>query len=199
MLSIGRTVVSMDLLEKRFICDTKKCRGLCCYYGDSGAPLTEEEGEILEKIYPVVKKFMRPQGISSVESQGTSMTDSDGDLVTPMVGTAECAYAIVENDIYMCAIERAWHQGKIEFRKPESCHLFPVRVKRYKELDAVNYEEWKICRTAIEKGVAENVPVYRFLEEPLIRAFGKEWYRELTTAAEEIEKRRIGKGDKEAD
>lgn len=197
MLSIGRTVVSMDLFEKRFICDTKKCRGLCCYYGDSGAPLTEEEGKILEKIYPVVKNYMRPQGIASVESQGTSVIDREGDLVTPMVGRAECAYAIVENDIYMCAIEIAWQQGEVDFRKPESCHLFPVRVKRYRELDAVNYEEWKICRTAIEKGVAEDLPVYRFLEEPLTRVFGIEWYRELAIAAEEIEKSRKSKGDLE--
>jgi hypothetical protein len=180
----------MDLFEKRFICDTQKCRGLCCYYGDSGAPLTEEERSILEEIWPLVKKYMRPEGIAAVERTGTSMTDSDGDLVTPMVGSAECAYAIIEDDIYMCAIERAWHNGDIQFRKPESCHLFPVRVKRYREFDAVNYEEWKICKAAIEKGGAEDVPVYRFLEEPLKRVFGNEWYREITIAAAEIDKRR---------
>jgi hypothetical protein len=180
----------MDLFEKRFICDTRKCRGLCCYYGDSGAPLTEREEGILEEIWPVVRKYMRPDGIAAVERNGTSMTDSDGDLVTPMVGSAECAYAIIEDDIYMCAIERAWHNGDIKFRKPESCHLFPVRVKRYREFDAVNYEEWKICKAAIEKGVSEDVPVYRFLEEPLKRVFGTEWYSELSAAAREIEKRK---------
>ena len=111
-------------------------------------------------------------------------------MVTPLIGTAECAYAIIVDGIYMCAIEKAWHEGKVQFRKPESCHLFPVRVKRYREFDAVNYEEWKICQHALTNGAEKNVYVYQFLEEPLTRVYGSEWYRELTIAAGEIRKMR---------
>ena len=190
MLSIGRTIISMDLFEKRFVCDLEKCKGQCCYYGDSGAPLEESEAVILEAIYPVIKEYMRPEGIAAVERQGTSLTDSDGDVVTPLIGTAECAYTIIKDGIYMCAIEKAWHEGKIEFRKPESCHLFPVRIKKYREFDAVNYEEWKICQHALTNGATKDVYVYQFLKEPLTRVYGSEWYKELTIAAGEIRKMR---------
>lgn len=178
----------MDLFEKRFVCDLEKCKGQCCYYGDSGAPLEQSEAEILEKIYPIIREYMRPEGVAAVERQGTSMIDSDGDVVTPLIGTAECAYAIIKDGIYMCAIEKAWHEGKVEFRKPESCHLFPVRVKKYREFDAVNYEEWKICQHALANGAAKDIFVYQFLKEPLTRVYGSEWYRELTIAAGEIRK-----------
>lgn len=188
MLSIGRTIISMELFEKRFICDLDKCKGHCCYHGESGAPLEDNEAEILEEIYPVIKEFLRDEGVEAISRQGTSLIDSDGDRVTPLVGTAECAYAIIDNGIYKCAIEKLWHEGKISFRKPVSCHLFPVRVKKYREFDAVNYEELKICKPALLKGASENLFVYQFLEEPLKRVYGDEWYNELTIAAGEIRK-----------
>jgi hypothetical protein len=188
MLSIGKTIVSLHLFEKRFACDLEKCRGQCCYYGDSGAPLEENEAEIIELIFPEIKYLMRSEGIEAVESQGTSVIDSDGDIVTPLIGNNECAYAIIENGIYKCAIEKAWFEKKISFRKPESCHLFPARIKRYRDFDAVNFEEWKICKPAIINGISQDIPVYRFLKEPLIRVYGEEWYRELTIAADELKK-----------
>jgi hypothetical protein len=189
MLSIGRAIVSMDLLEKRFICDLDSCKGYCCYDGDSGAPLEEEEAKILKEIYPKIKSYMRPEGVTAIEKQGTSVIDSDGDTVTPLIGAAECAYTFIEDGVYKCAIEKAWVDKKIKYRKPESCHLFPVRIKRYNDFDAVNYEELKICKPALALGKAKEVYVYQFLKEPLIRVYGKDWYKELTIAAQEIEKR----------
>ena len=188
MLSLGKTIISSAIFEEKFACDIEKCRGHCCLHGDSGAPLEEEEAQILGGVWPILKKYMRPEGIRAVQQKGTSMTDSDGDLVTPLIGNAECAYAQYVNGIYYCAIEKAWMEKKISFRKPISCHLFPVRIKKYEEFDAVNYEELKICSPAVRRGKAENIPVYRFLKEPLIMVYGKQWYDELLIAADEIRK-----------
>lgn len=190
MLSIGKAIVSMDLFEKKFICDLDKCKGYCCVDGESGAPLNELEVELLEDVYPLIQSYMRPEGVIAVEKQGTSVIDADGDMVTPLIGVAECVYTFIENGIFKCAIEKAWYDKKIDFRKPESCHLFPVRVKSYKEFDAVNYQELKICKPALAKGEAEGVYVFSFLKEPLTRLYGKEWYKELSIAAKEIEKRK---------
>ncbi len=193
MLSIGRTIISMDVLEKKFMCDLQNCKGACCFYGDSGAPLEKEEGEILEKILPELQDILRPEGKEAIGLIGSSMIDSDGDLVTPLIGKEECAYTLLEDGIYKCAIEKAWHMGLVSFRKPVSCHLFPVRLKKFEGFDAVNYEEWKICRPARELGQRENMPVYRFLEEPLKRVYGAKWYKEVVIAAREIDKRSGGK------
>ncbi len=190
MLSLGKAIVSSAVFEEKFACDLEKCRGYCCLQGDSGAPLLEEEGAILEEIWPVIKHYMRPEGIRAVEEKGISMIDDDGDLVTPLIGKAECAYAGYSEGIYYCAIERAWEDRKISFRKPISCHLFPLRVKRYREFDAVNYEEIKICRPAVRRGKAGDIPVYRFLKDPLIRLYGREWYKELLSAAADIRRKK---------
>jgi len=191
MLSLGKTIISSAVFEEKFSCDLGKCKGHCCLQGDSGAPLEENEAGMLEKIWPVLKTYMRPEGIKAVEQKGTSLVDADGDLVTPLIGNAECAYALYDEGIYLCAIERAWENRQISFRKPVSCHLFPIRIKRYKEFDAVNYEELKICRPARKKGLAEDIPVYSFLRDPLIRIYGGEWYEELLTAAREIKKNKV--------
>lgn len=188
MLSLGKTIISSAVFEEKFACDLEKCRGHCCLHGDSGAPLEEEEAQLLEELWPVIRQYMRPEGISAVESQGTSIIDADGDTVTPLIGNAECAYAQYKNGIYYCAIEHAWQEKKIPFRKPVSCHLFPIRVKKYPEFDAVNYEELKICKPALKRGKAENIPVYCFLEEALVRVYGREWYDELLSAAAAIER-----------
>ena len=176
----------MNLFDKKFCCDLQKCKGSCCRYGDSGAPLEEKEAIILEEIWPELRAYMRAEGIKAVEEKGTSMIDSDGDTVTPLIGNDECAYAVVEEGVFKCAIEKAWSDKKIKFRKPESCHLFPVRIKRYQEFDAVNFEEWKICKPARKLGEDLDLPVYRFLRDPLIRVYGKKWFREVEKAAQEV-------------
>jgi len=186
MLRIDDIIFSFDILEKKFVCDLTDCRGACCRDGDSGAPLLDDEVFILEKIWPNVKEYLRPEGLKAVEEQGTSAIDFENDKVTPLISDAECAYTLVENGIYRCAIEKAWTEGKISFQKPVSCHLFPVRIKKYSDFVAVNYQELPACSGARHKGGAEGVYVYEFLKEPLIRALGGKVYNELCIAAGEL-------------
>ncbi|NMC36868.1 MAG: DUF3109 family protein [Bacteroidales bacterium] len=188
MLRIGDIIFSLDILEKRFKCDLDHCLGNCCRYGDSGAPLSDEEVSILEEIWPDLRPYLRPEGINVIENEGTSVIDFENDYVTPLIGNEECAYALLEGNIYMCGIEKAWSEGKIEFRKPVSCHLFPVRVKKFRSFTAVNYQELAICSHARECGSNEGIYVYEFLKTPLLRVFGDEVYNELCIAARELRK-----------
>ena len=188
MLRIEDTIFSFDVLEKKFICDLPRCLGNCCRYGDSGAPLTGNEKQILDEIWPVLKQYIRPEGVKAVGELGTSVIDSENDRVTPLINNEECAYTILSDNIYMCGIEKAWADGKISFRKPLSCHLFPVRIKNFSGFRAVNYEELQICSCARERGSSEGVFVYEFLKEPLIRALGPEIYIELCEATNELRK-----------
>jgi len=188
MLRIGDVIFSLDVLEKKFRCDLPRCMGNCCRYGDSGAPLLESEVLILESIYPEVKPFLRPEGAEVLEKEGTSVTDFENEHVTPLIGNEECGYTVIEKGIFMCGIEKAWAEGKIAFRKPLSCHLFPVRIRHYPSFMAVNYQELSICSPARECGISEGLYVYQFLREPLIRALGEELYNELTIAAVELRK-----------
>lgn len=189
MLRIGDTIFSLDVLEKKFRCNLPECLGNCCRYGDSGAPLLDSEVMILDEIWPDVMKYIRPEGIGIIEKEGTSIIDFENDRVTPLIGNEECAYAVLEKNILKCGIEIAWHDGKISFRKPLSCHLFPVRIKYFSDFKAVNYQELSICSSARESGSCEKVYVYEFLKEPLIRALGAEMYEELCIAARELRKK----------
>jgi hypothetical protein len=188
MLRIEDTIFSFDVLEKKFRCNLPVCLGNCCRYGDSGAPLSVEETLILDNIWNEVKPYLRPEGVSAIEEKGRSVTDFENERVTPLIGNEECAYTIHKNNIFMCGIELAWSDGKISFRKPLSCHLFPVRIKNYSDFKAVNYEELAICSAARKKGDEEGIYVYEFLKEPLIRALGEVLYKELCIAAEELRK-----------
>lgn len=188
MLQIDDTIVSLSLIEKKFLCDLSACKGSCCRYGDTGAPLTAEEASALEQIFPDVRPFLRPEGIRAIEKVGTSVTDIEGELVTPLINNAECAYTVMECDVYKCGIETAFNAGAVGFRKPLSCHLFPVRVKQYSSFRAVNYEEWSICQPGVACGLKRDIDLYVFLRDPLIRAFGQEWYDSLTWAAGEYVK-----------
>jgi hypothetical protein len=188
MLRIDDNIISLDILEKKFCCDLPHCLGNCCRYGDAGAPLTNDEVEILDQILPQILPYLREEGKTEIKRQGTSVTDFEGEKVTPLIGTEECAYTVMSGNIYMCGIEKAWLEGKIKFRKPLSCHLFPVRMKQYSEFKAVNYEEWAICKAAREKGKNEALFVYKFLKEPLIRALGSEVYEQICIAADQLRK-----------
>jgi hypothetical protein len=188
MLRIKDNIISLDLLESKFKCDLTQCLGNCCRYGDSGAPLTAEEVIILDEIIDSVMPFLRPEGQAAINAKGTSVVDFEGDNVTPLIGVDECAYTILRDNIFMCGIECAWTEGKISFRKPLSCHLFPVRIKKYPGFNAVNYEEWSICLSARDKGISEGIYAYEFLKEPLVRALGKEVYKDLCDAAAELRK-----------
>jgi len=181
MIEIGKTLISQDILEKKFVCDLSACKGACCIEGDAGAPVTEEEKAILDDIYEDVKPFMRPIGIKAVEEQGKYIKDPwDAETVTPLVNEKECAYVTFDDKgTALCSIEQAHKAGKIDFKKPISCHLYPVRITSYTAYDAVNYDQWDICSPACACGSELNVKVYKFLKESLTRKYGEEWYAQL--------------------
>ena len=189
MLEIGKTLVSLDVIEKHFLCDLLKCKGACCVEGDSGAPITKEEEKKIKEIYPIVEPYLPEANKKTIKENGVSYVDGDGDLVTILVNKSECAFTFRdERGILKCGIEKAYFEGKTDFRKPISCHLFPIRVTEYKRFDAVNYERLKICIPGRECGKAQKLPMYKFLKEPLIRKYGKTWYKELEIAAGHIAK-----------
>ena len=185
MLQVQNALVSLDLIEKFFICDLDKCLGECCIEGDAGAPITEEEYKKLKEILPVVWNDLLPSAKERIKEAGVSYIDEEGDLVTQIVDGKNCVFTCYgKNGMCMCAIEKAYREGKIDFNKPISCHLYPVRLTEYPNFTAVNYHSWKICKAAEVLGRAKKVRVYQFLEGPLTRRFGKEWYEELKIACE---------------
>ncbi|GAA4279968.1 DUF3109 family protein [Gaetbulibacter aestuarii] len=187
MFQLGKTIVSEEVIENDFICNLHACKGACCIDGEAGAPLDEAETEILERIYPKVKPFLRPEGIAAIEAQGTFVKTEDDELETPLIDGADCAYVIFdEQGTALCGIEEAYNQGEIDWKKPVSCHLYPVRVQDYSEFSAVNYHRWQICDDACTLGQELGVPVYKFVKEALIRKFGADWYAELETVAENL-------------
>lgn len=188
MFQIGKTIVSDDVLEKEFVCNLTACKGQCCIDGDAGAPLDKEETAILEEIYPVIKSYLRPEGIASIEENGTWVVGEDGDYETPLINNKECAYVIFDGATALCGIEQAYNEGLVKWKKPISCHLYPIRIKEYSQFSAVNYNRWHICDDACVLGKELEVPVYRFLKEPLIRKYGEGWYAELELVAEEWRK-----------
>ncbi|MDA3880452.1 MAG: DUF3109 family protein [Prolixibacteraceae bacterium] len=187
MIQIGKTIVSFDIFDKHFLCDLNTCKGVCCVDGDSGAPLTQEEAKLIEENYPAFEPYLDKKYKKVIGETGFSVIDSDGDLVTPLYNNLECVYTYSdENGITKCAIEKAYFEGKSTFRKPVSCHLFPVRITEYKDFDAVNYQQLDICKAARTCGKAKQLPLYIFLKDALIRKYGKEWYAELEVAASQI-------------
>jgi hypothetical protein len=179
MIEVGGTIVSSELFDTNFVCHLEKCRGLCCIYGDAGAPLTEQESLELERIYEDIKPFLRQEGISAIEEKGHWHYDDDGDRVTPLMGKDDCAYSIIDNGIARCAIETAFFSEAVSFRKPISCHLYPVRVSKVGDRDALNYHRWNVCEPARKLGNEYGMPVFRFLKDALVRAYGGEFYEEL--------------------
>ncbi|MEZ4737976.1 MAG: DUF3109 family protein [Flavobacteriales bacterium] len=181
MIEHRGTLISEDLFEKRFVCDLNACKGACCVAGESGAPLTQDEAELLKELWPKIKPYIPEKGRRAIEADGVSEVDDDGDLVTTLVeGRGECAFTVFdEKGIALCGVEKAWKAGAIPFRKPLSCHLYPIRVVKLADHDGLNYHKWPICKPACECGAKLNVPVYRFLKDALIRAYGEEWYAEL--------------------
>ncbi|CAG5071214.1 hypothetical protein DYBT9623_03367 [Dyadobacter sp. CECT 9623] len=186
MILIDHTCISDDIEDQLFVCNLEKCKGACCVEGDSGAPLDEAEVAILDEIYPMVEPYLSEEGKKAIAEQGTSTQDFDGDFVTPIIDGRECAYAIYDQKgILKCGIEAAYLDGKIGYKKPISCHLYPIRVTKYDEFHALNYDRWSICSPACDLGKQLGVPVYQFLKEPLIRAYGPEWYGQLSREIDE--------------
>src|SRR5690554_3071866 len=186
MFQLGKTIVSEDILEKELVCNLSVCKGACCVDGDAGAPLSKEETKILEEIYPILKPYLREEGIKAIEEQGKWITGWDSGLETPLIEGKDCAYVIFDGATALCGIEQAYNEGKIGWKKPISCHLYPIRIKEFSDFSAVNYDRWDICNDACTLGKELGVPVYKFVKEALIRHFGQKWYEELDKVAEEV-------------
>ena len=163
MIQIDETIISLDVLKVKFSCDVQKCKGACCVHGDSGAPLELEEATALEDLLPQITPYLSESGLKAIQQHGPHMIDNEGDLVTVLVDKKECAFVFFENGIAKCSIEKAYFDGKIPFRKPVSCHLYPVRVKKYNDFTGVNYDQWEICKDALVKGRRENIPLFVFI------------------------------------
>lgn len=186
MIQIQDTLVSLDLVERFFCCDLDDCKGACCLDGDAGAPLEPGEADTLRRILPEIWDDLLPAARREIEANGVSYTDVEGDEVTSLVEGGNCVFSTLdENGGWICAIERAFRQGRIDYYKPISCHLYPVRLKRFDTFTAVNYHRWKICKGAEVLGRAKGIRAYQFLEGPLRRRFGDEWYEELKLTCEE--------------
>lgn len=183
MIEIDGKIVSSEIITSKFLCDLSRCRGICCVEGNAGAPLDEAEAATLADEYASFKPYMTREGVEAVENQGFSVIDADGDLVTPLVGDAQCAFSFNEDGVTLCAVEKAWAEGKCTFRKPISCHLYPIRVVRFGNgTFGLNYHRWGVCSWAGELGREKGVPVYRMLREAIVRRFGEEFYRALEEA-----------------
>ncbi len=177
MIIVDDTILSEDLLDVCFTCDLKKCLGNCCVEGDAGAPLTKEETNILQRIYPSIKPYLLNDSLRAIAQQGLYVKDFEGELTTPLVDNKQCVYVYYdEHKIARCAIEKAFFDGEINFRKPISCHLYPIRISQNNGFDAVNYHKWPVCDPARKYGEKLNVTVYEFCKDALIRKYGKKWY-----------------------
>jgi len=189
MFQISNTLISEEILENDFVCNLSACKGACCVDGQSGAPLDKDETRVLADIYKKVKPYLRKEGIEVIEEKGYFVIGSDGELETPLVNNEECAYVTFnEGGIAKCGLEEAYNDGVTDWKKPISCHLYPIRIQEYTEFTAVNYHKWTICDPACSLGEELKVPIYKFVKEALIRKFGTVWYNELELAAKEHSK-----------
>lgn len=184
MIIVGNCLVSEEIFEEHFVCDLGACKGACCVEGESGAPLGTEELELLESSFSAAKTLMNEAGLSAVNEKGLYQYDADGDLVTTLVGEhGACAYAIFdENGTAQCSFEKAFAAGLTQWKKPLSCHLYPIRLGRSGDYTTVNFHRWQLCEPACACGSRLKIPVYRFLRESLIRQFGEYWFSELEQA-----------------
>lgn len=189
IVQVGNVLVSPDIFTEKFCCDLDKCKGQCCVEGDAGAPVTLDEIGGIEDSLDTVWKDMNASAQAIVDKQGVAYVDQEGDLVTSIVNEKDCVFTCYENGCCLCALERAYRAKKTEFVKPISCALYPIRVKDFKNgTVGINYNRWDVCKDAIVKGRELNLPVYKFLEGPLTRRFGADWYNELCEVAEQIKK-----------
>ncbi len=191
MIIHHKTLISEDVIEKNFICDIEKCKGACCVEGEFGAPITEEEIKIIEAEFDNIKPFLSDKGLKEIEKNGIWEKDRDGDIVTTCRKSGECNFSSYdEKGILGCAIEKAWKAGSTTFRKPISCHLYPIRITELADYDALNYHKWDVCKPACKLGNKHKMPIYKFLKDALIRKYGEEWYNELDEVCEAFLKRK---------
>ncbi|MCE2616912.1 MAG: DUF3109 family protein [Phocaeicola sp.] len=189
MIQVGDVVVSLDIFREKFLCDLDKCHGACCVEGDAGAPLELNEVTQIEKALPQIWDDLSLKARRVINKQGVSYVDEEGDMVTSIVNGKDCVFTCYDDKgCCFCALEKAYRAGKIMFCKPISCYLYPIRIKDFGKVKGINYNRWDICKSAVIKGEQANLPIYKFLKDPLVRKFGAEWYRELELTAEELKK-----------
>ena len=187
ILEVGGVLISSDILTERFCCDYEKCRGICCIEGDAGAPVDLDEIGGIEEALDTVWGDLSASAQSVIDRQGVAYTDQEGDLVTSIVHGKDCVFTCYDGDNCLCALEKAYRNGKTKFCKPISCALYPIRVKQFSGgLVGLNYHRWKICEDAVKKGQELDLPLYQFLKEPLTRRFGAEWYQELCNVTDDL-------------
>lgn len=189
MFLIQNTLVSLDVIEKEFCCDLNKCCGCCCIEGDAGAPISYDEVKEVEQILPQLLPDMTKEAREIVAKQGISYLDPSGERVTSIVNDKDCVFARTDHNGWCyCLIEKAYNAGKINFKKPISCHLYPIRLTKVGDYIGVEYHRWDICHCARQLGKKLHTPLYQFLREPLIRRFGHAWFDELELTANEWKK-----------
>ena len=187
ILEVGGVLISSDLLTELFCCDYEKCKGACCIEGDAGAPVTLDEIAGIEDALDTVWSDLSASAQAVIDKQGVAYTDKEGDLVTSIVRGKDCVFTCYDGDSCLCALEKAYRQGKTRFCKPVSCALYPIREKNFGYgVIGLNYNRWDICRDAVKKGQALGLPLYQFLKEPLIHRFGEDWYQELLDTVREL-------------
>lgn len=186
MFVIKDTLVSLDLVERFFVCELSTCKGQCCIDGDAGAPLLPEEDKEINRFLPQILPLLTPGGRKTIEENGTSYIDDEGDLVTSLIEGKNCAFTIFDKKgVCLCALEKAYRDGLLPNLKPSSCFLYPLRLQKVGNMTALNLHRWKICSCAEKNGAKLKIRAYKFLKEPLIRQFGEEWYEELDRTASE--------------
>ncbi len=187
MLALNNTLISEDILNNEFVCNLEACKGICCVEGDYGAPLEQSEIGIIEESLDEIKPYMNKANREKLENKGFYEQDPDGDMVTKCMGGKDCIFVRKESDgVYKCTIERAWEDGKINFQKPVSCHLYPVRLEEDGPMTQLHYDKAEMCDPACTLGKSLQVPLYKFVKEALIRKFGEEWYNQLDSIAESL-------------
>lgn len=192
MIEIEGKVINTEIFRRRFVCDISKCKGTCCYDGDSGAPLEKEELDKLTEVFPAVEPLLSDKEREEISRQGLWVTDADGDFVTPIIDGRECVYTNREPDgTWSCAIEKAFREGNTNWRKPISCYLYPIRVSKTRKYELLNFHEWEVCRPAMELGQKVGTPAYKFLREPIIEKFGEDFYKELEELEQELSRQGI--------
>ena len=189
MIAIDHVLLSDEVVERHFVCDLQKCKGGCCVDGDCGAPITQEEANTIAAIYPKIKHLLPKESITEIEKQGIHVIDDEHGWVTPTINGGVCVYAYTdEQEIVKCGIEKAWKEGIVDFQKPISCHLFPIRIKEADGYDLVNYEPRKrLCKPACKLGQQLKIPVYKFLKVSLVRKYGLSIYEALDAVAEKMQ------------
>ena len=189
IIDVDDKLISKEIFDQKFNCDLSACKGACCVKGDAGAPLTWDEVDTIKNYLDKIKPFMRPEMASLIKEKGFYYTIDDNEPLAALNNGEECVFAIYDqSNIAKCSIESTYRSKEINFIKPISCHLYPIRVKKFNDITALNYEEWDICKPACDCGLKRNVKVYEFLKDPLIRSFGSEFYNDLIRIDTELKK-----------